>query len=211
MINLNNVTLVAVSSVQHDANIYALRESTKGLKFASVKFLTDADIICDDIEIVKIDRLNSIDEYSKFMIYDLDHHIDTDFALIVQYDGYVLNSESWTDDFLKYDYIGAPFPLPSDDVSYRDARGTLVRVGNGGFSLRSKKLISLPNKLNLPWKSFFGYYNEDGFIVCHNRHIYEEEGCVFAPIEVAAKFSHEHAIDENKGIRPFGFHRYLPQ
>jgi len=210
MINLDNVTLVAVSSVKHGETMHSLRECTKGLKFASVKFLTDADIICDDIEIVKIDRLNSIDDYSKFMIYDLDHHIDTEFALVVQYDGYVLNPELWSDEFLKYDYIGSPFPLPSDDFSYRDAHGNLVRVGNGGFSLRSKKLISIPNKLNLPWKSYFGFYNEDGFIVCHNRHIYEEEGCVFAPIDVAARFSHEHTIDENKGIQPFGFHRNLP-
>lgn len=210
MINLANVTLVAVSSVKHGETIHALRESAKGLKFASVKFLTDADIIYDDIKIVKIDRLNSIDDYSRFMIYDLDQHIDTDFMLIVQYDGYVLNPELWSDEFLKYDYIGAPFPLPSDDFSYRDSRGNLVRVGNGGFSLRSKKLISLPNKLNLPWKSYFGYYNEDGFIVCHNRHIYEGEGCVFAPIDVAARFSYEHTIDENRGIKPFGFHKNLP-
>lgn len=210
MVNLDNVTLVSVSSVRHADTIEALRKSKQGLNFASVKFMTDADIICDDIEIVKIDRLNSIDDYSKFMIYDLDHHIDTEFALVVQYDGYVLNPELWTDEFLKYDYIGAPFPLPSDNFSYRDSRGNLVRVGNGGFSLRSKKLISIPNKLNLPWKSYFGYYNEDGFIVCHNRHIYEDAGCVFAPIDIAARFSHENTIDENRGIRPFGFHRNLP-
>jgi hypothetical protein len=210
MINLDNITLVSVSSVKIDETLHALRHSCKDISFKSVKFLTDSEITCDDIEIVKIPKIDSVDEYSKFMIYDLDQYIDTEFALVVQYDGYVLNPELWTDDFLRYDYIGAPFPLPSDNFSYRDSFGNIVRVGNGGFSLRSKKLISLPNRLNLPWKSYFGYYNEDGFIVCHNRHIYEENGCKFAPIDVASKFSYENTIFENKGIKPFGFHKHLP-
>ena len=210
MIELDNITLVSVSSVKINETITALEKSYRDIKFASVKLLTDVDITHPDIDIVKIPRLYSVDDYSRFMIYDLDQYIDTEFALVVQYDGYVLNPELWTDDFLRYDYIGAPFPLPSDNFSYRDSFGNLVRVGNGGFSLRSKKLISLSNKLNLPWKSYFGYYNEDGFIVCHNRHIYEESGCVFAPIDVAARFSHENTIDENIGIKPFGFHKHLP-
>jgi hypothetical protein len=79
-------------------------------------------------------------------------------------------------------------------------------VGNGGFSLRSKKILSLADKLKLEWKSYFGYYNEDGFFTCHNRHIYEQNGCVFAPLDVAKYFSHEIQIPETEGIIPFGFH-----
>jgi hypothetical protein len=96
--------------------------------------------------------------------------------------------------------------LPIDDYSYRDAFGNIVRVGNGGFSLRSKKLLKLPTDLNLEWKSYFGFFNEDGFFTCHNRHIFEQHGCVFSPIEVASNFSHEVKIPETDGINPFGFH-----
>jgi len=82
----------------------------------------------------------------------------------------------------------------------------LIRVGNGGFSLRSKKLLSLPTKLNIEWKSYFDYWNEDGFFCVHNREILETNGCVFAPVSVAAQFSHEKETKETEGIIPFGFH-----
>ena len=42
------------------------------------------------------------------------------------------------------------------------------------------------------------------------RHIYEQLGCKFAPVEVAAKFSHEKQLPETQGITPFGFHYHLP-
>jgi hypothetical protein len=61
--------------------------------------------------------------------------------------------------------------------------------------------------LGLEWKSYFGYFNEDGFFTCHNRHLFEKEGCVFAPLDVAKYFSHERQIPETEGIVPFGFHR----
>ncbi len=56
------------------------------------------------------------------------------------------------DDFLNYDYIGAPYPLPQDNFSYRDIDGNLIRVGNS-VSLRSKKLLDLPIQLDLEWIS----------------------------------------------------------
>ena len=205
---LDNVTLVLMSSVNIDDCIKALVVSSSLVEFKSVKLISHElpENLPHNIEFCHIDKINSIDEYSYHMIYSLENYIDTDYALIIQSDGYVLNSSSWTNDFLKYDYIGAPFPLPSDSFSYRDINGDIFRVGNGGFSLRSKKLISLANKLNLEWKPFHGFYNEDGFICAMYRHIYEENGCVFAPIDIAKYFSHETDIPEIQGITPFGFH-----
>ena len=159
-----------------------------------------------NLEAINIDKINNINEYSKFVVYELHKYINTEFALIIQDDGFVISPESWRDDFLKYDYIGAPWGLPNDDFSFRDPFGKIIRVGNGGFSLRTKKLLSLPTKLNLEWKEYFGFYNEDGFFVCHNRHLFEQEGCVFADIDIARFFSHETDIPETKNILPFGFH-----
>jgi hypothetical protein len=207
MINLDNVTLVSVTSVNLDRTIKALKYSCKNIIFNDVILLTDKDVSTDNINVIKIEELDYIG-YSKFIVYELHKYIKTDFALIIQEDGFVVNANKWDDNFLKYDYIGAPFILPrqDDNISYRDSFGNLIRVGNGGFSLRSKKLLSLPTLLNFEWKSYFGYYNEDGFFAVHNRHILEENGCVYAPVDVAAKFSHERQTSETIGITPFGFH-----
>jgi hypothetical protein len=56
-----------------------------------------------------------------------------------------------------------------------DINSELIRCGNS-VSLRSKRLIDLPVKLNMEWKAFHGYYNEDGYICVNNRHIYKENG-----------------------------------
>jgi hypothetical protein len=204
---LNNVTLLAVTSVNINRTIEALKYSSRNIEFKTIMLLTDKDVTIDNIEVVKIPTLNYI-EYSKFIVYELHKHINTEYALIIQDDGFVIDANKWDNKFLEYDYIGAPFKVPNlnDNISYRDPFGNLIRVGNGGFSLRSKKILSLPSELNLEWKSYFGYYNEDGFFAVHNRHLLEAEGCKFAPIDVAAKFSIEYDIDETNGIEPFGFH-----
>jgi hypothetical protein len=207
MVNLEKVTLVSVTSVNVDRTIKALKHSCKGINFGDVMLLTDKDISVDGIKTIKIEPIDYVG-YSHFIIYELYKYINTEFALIIQDDGFVINPEKWDDNFLEYDYIGAPWPIPSegDNITYRDPFGNLMRVGNGGFSLRSKKILSLATELNLEWKPYFGFWNEDGFFCCHNKHLYEERGCVYAPIEVAAKFSIENSIEENKGIETFGFH-----
>ncbi len=207
MATLNNITLVSVTSVSVDRTIRALKHSSKDLKFNEVLLLTDKDVSATGVRVVKIEGMNYID-YSRFIVYELHKYINTEFALIIQNDGFIVNPSKWNDEFLKYDYIGAPFPIPqpNDNISYRNPFGELIRVGNGGFSLRSKKLLELPSTLQLEWKAYFGYYNEDGFFAVHNRHILEANGCVFAPVEIAAMFSHENQTPETVGITPFGFH-----
>ena len=46
----------------------------------------------------------------------------TSHALMIQFDGYVLSGDRFSDNFLSYDYIGAPWP------HYQSHK-----VGNGGF------------------------------------------------------------------------------
>jgi hypothetical protein len=205
MIKLDNVTLVSVASVRVEKTISALKFSSKKIIFNDVLLITHENISDDEIKVINVDKMD-YEQYNRFIVFDLHKFINTEFALIIQDDGFVINPEMWSSDFLKYDYIGAPWPLPNDDFSYRDFFKNIVRVGNGGFSLRSKKLLSLAQELGLDWRSYFGYFNEDGFICCHNRHIYEENGCKFAPIEVAKIFSHESYIPEIGDVETFGFH-----
>jgi hypothetical protein len=207
MLKLDDVTLVLVSTINIDRCIKALRYSMKGVKFSKVLFITDRTQNLKDIDIIYTMPLDYIG-YSKFIVYHLHNYITTKHALIIQDDGFVVNPDKWDNKFLEYDYIGAPFPIPkiTDKISYRNPFGELIRVGNGGFSLRSKKILSLASELELEWKGYFGYHNEDGFYAVHNRHIYEENGCVYAPIDIAAKFSIEMDTPETIGIEPFGFH-----
>jgi dihydropteroate synthase len=206
--DLRKVTLVAMTSVDIEKTVRAMVHSCKDIVFGDIKFISDIkpEYLPTQFKYCQIEKMNSIDDYSYNMVYNLHKFIDTEFALVIQADGYIVNPHMWQDDFLNYDYIGAPWNLPNDDFSFRDPFNNIIRVGNGGFSLRSKKLLSLPTELNLEWKSYFGYYNEDGFFTCHNRHLFEKEGCVFAPLDVAKYFSHEAEIPETYGIEPFGFH-----
>ena len=204
-IDLDNVTIVSVAGVRGKESLKAIELSKRNINFKNSKLLTPDILESSDVEIIRINPID-YEQYNKFIIYDLYKYIDTDYALLVQDDGFITNPECWTNDFLNYDYIGAPWPLPQDNWSFRDIFGNIIRVGNGGFSFRSKKLLSVASKLDIPWKSYYGMYNEDAFITCYNRHIYEGEGCKFAPLEIAVKFSKELEINENANVKTFGIH-----
>tara|TARA_R110000796_G_scaffold58413_4_gene134859 strand:+ start:15018 stop:15680 length:663 start_codon:yes stop_codon:yes gene_type:complete len=209
MLNLNNVTLIAYTSVNLEGHIKALEYSCKGVNFGKVKLVSHEkpENLPDFITHELCPRMSNIDEWNYGTIYEMPKHVDTEFCLLIHDDGFVVNSESWKDEFLEYDYIGAPWPLPSDSFSFKDIKGEVIRVGNS-VSLRSKKLLDLPLETNMKWESFHGFYNEDGFICVNNRHLYIENGCKFADIDVAKYFSHETMIPEVQGIKPFVFHRY---
>lgn len=191
MLDLPNVSIVCITNKDFEGHKMALDKSCEKINFGSAKIIWD-------------EKCNSIDEWNKKIIYDLPKYVDTDFCFLFHGDGYIIHPELWRDEWLAYDYIGAPWPLPRDNYSYRDEAGEIVRVGNS-VSLRSKKLMDLV--ATREWKSYHGNTNEDGFICCHNRKWLESQGCKFAPIEIAKYFSREHEVEENKDvIHTFAFH-----
>jgi len=207
MIDLPNVTLIAMTSVKIPQTIKALQYSMLGINFGAVKIISDIKIenLPDKITHEFTEKMSNIDEWNHDIIYKLGKHVDTEFLILIHDDGFIIHPEMWRDEFLEYDYIGAPWPLPNDDFSFRDINGELIRVGNS-VSLRSKKLTDLASELNLEWKAFHGFTNEDGFICVNYRHIYKEHGMKFADIDVAKYFSHETQLPETIGIKPFAFH-----
>ena len=199
MVDLPQVTLILLSGLGYrtKANIHALEYSQREINFGAVKYIQLGDI-------------ENIDDWSKATIYELPKYIDTDFCLLIHENGFVVNPEMWNESWLSYDYIGSPWPLPSDDFSYRDDMGRISRVGNS-VSLRSKRLMNAVSTRE--WKPYYGFYNEDGFISCHNKGWLESQGCAFAPLEVAKHFGRELEIPENQDVtKPFVFHynRVLP-
>ncbi len=192
-INLPNVTLCAFGSEKYrEQQQNMLDYCSKKMNFGAVKNI--------------IVPTNSIDEWNRAVVFDLGDYIDTDYALLVHPDGGIANAESWDDEWLKYDFIGSPFPFPNDDYSYRDVNGVLQRVGNS-VSLRSKKLMQLPKKIGMEWKPFHGFFNEDGYISVNMRHVFEANGCKFAPFEEAVRFGMEHVLPEHDGVKPFVYHK----
>lgn len=209
---LPNVTLIAVTSINIYETVRALLYSIRGIEFGEVVLVTHKKpfYLPKTIHYKRTERLKNIDDFSYLMVYGLEEYVDTDYALIVHYDGFIVHPENWKEEFLNYDYIGSPWRLPWEDEKdrYRDIDGNICRVGNG-VSLRSKRLMKLPRELNMEWKNMdSGLFNEDCFICCENKHVFEQAGMRIAPIEVAKYFGHEQMIPEIEGIEPFLFHQW---
>jgi glycosyltransferase involved in cell wall biosynthesis len=208
-LSLPQVTLIALATRDVEQTLEALQYSRRQIDFGEVVLLSHYTPfgLPDDVTFERVPKIRDIDEWSYKVVYELGTHVDTPFALLVHADGFVVNPELWRPEFLEYDYIGAPWPLPKDDFSYRDINGSLIRVGNS-VSIRSKRLMDLPKNISIPWEADHGFFNEDGFISVKNRHIFEAHNMRFAPLEVAKYFSHETMIPEIKGINPFAFHKW---
>lgn len=212
-LQLPQVTLMAMTSVLVPETIKAMEYSMRGIDFGDAVIITHEKPrrLPEGIRYAHIDILDNIDRFNYETVYNMGDYINTEYALLVHYDGFVVNPDSWRDEFLDYDYIGSPWPLPKegDDTTYRDINGNICRVGNS-VSIRSKRLMDLPREVDMAWTPEKGWFNEDGFICCRNRHIFEENGCSFAPLELAIYFGHENMIPEieGKGIRPFVFHKW---
>ena len=158
--------------------------------FAEVLLLSDRPPPVEEPRILwrRIEAIRSRDDYSRFMLRGLVEHIRTPHALCVQWDGYVLDGSAWDRAFLDYDYIGAPWPHFHDGHS----------VGNGGFSLRSRRLLEASRALPLDPPLL-----EDVIICRRCRPQLEAQGIRFAPEAIARRFSYERMPP---GGDEFGFH-----
>ncbi len=98
---LPNVTLLGLDCVDIERLKLACDICQKDFEFGAVKLLSS--IPDSDSRVIPIKNINSIEEYSHFFVKEVNDHVDTDFVLVIQYDGFILNPQAWNDDFLKYD------------------------------------------------------------------------------------------------------------
>ena len=207
---LSNITLLAAAtSADVDQAQLALKISSKNIEFGAVKLLSSSvpSTRSSDIEFVSIPPMN-FRGYNRMIVEDLHKYFETSYCLVVQADSFVVNVDLWKQDFLEFDYIGAPWP---DKVMIRPINKFLYlnnnRVGNGGFSLRSRKLVEVTSKINFNSLKF--PIKSEDLIICH--YLYREmikNGIRFAPPKLAAQFSIEspgnlYGQDVNS---VFGFH-----
>ena len=138
-------------------------------------------------------------QYSVFMMHCLQAYIDTDYALIVQDDGWVLNGENFKDEYYEYDYIGAPSHCGKVDdkfylnFSWQQFENRTV-VQNGGFCLRSKKFLQAPNTYGIPHRQAneIHNWNEDAQLSAILRADFESLGFRYADELTARNFSIEY-------------------
>jgi len=210
---LKDVTLLAYDTRPEkiDGTIWALQKCCEELDFFEVKLLTDVYVenLPENIKWEYAPHINNINDFNLYMFKYLWKHFETSHCLYVQDHGYILHGENWLDEFLQYDYCAAPWPIVENSYIAWGSK-EIVRVGNGGFSMRSHKLAKIPYDHDLPLLQEQGFFNEDGVINCYYRELMLALGIKYAPVEVAAKFAFENVVTENIGIKPFGFHRNLP-
>ncbi len=192
MTKLPRVTVALTDCFYYGEAIAAIKKSLTKIEPARTLFLTDIDAYSKSFpfELIKIPKISSKKEYSEFIIKKLDKHFDTDFVLVIQHDGWVLDDLAWSDEFYEYDYIGAPW-LETDGYN----------VGNGGFSLRSKRLqhiLATDDYITIN-------HSAEDVIICRLYRPYLEEkyGIKFAPEELAERFSFELREPTQS---TFGFH-----
>lgn len=190
-LELPSVTLCSVACVNVDATIAALSRSLDVVKFGRCVLFTDKQPASLDPRIATqiINPIRSATDYSLFILQRLVDHIGTEHVLLCQWDGFVTDPGAWNDDFLRCDYIGALWP------QFADGRV----VGNGGFSLRSRKLLQACRD-----PDFLVEHPEDVAICRTNRALLEEKhDCRFAYPALAATFSFERQPPHSA---TFGFH-----
>ena len=212
MLKLNDVTLLSLfwGDNEHSSNsVNSMQNCIDRVEFGGKIIITDTEsanrydkfIQENDITVVSIGESISSDlkddvereKFSNIFLKKLQESVKTEFCLNIQSDSTIIDQSKWTDHFLDYDYIGAPWPehiLRTSDMCQDKIKWFPNVVGNGGFSIRSKRFIDSCFNLEIFHK------NEDLNICVFNYYNMVNRGIKFAPSELAYKFSVEHPIKE---------------
>lgn len=194
-LDLQNVTLACASSDKIYESLKAIEICKNYANFNKIVLFSDIDTEYT----VKIEKLISRLDYNKFIFYTLPDHIQTDFVLSIQWDGFIVNPNAWTNEFFNYDYIGAPWPWNN-------------MCGNSGFCLKSKKflesqkVLSKQHKLEKDIEHGDHGWHDDITLCIKLRDKFIDMNCKYSPIDIGYKFSTEHGKYEDNNS--FGFHDF---
>ena len=195
---------------------FLLRDAIDKLPNFSVKLIctkksfesmqTICNNINENIQIIdsEIEKFDQNSYNNLFLSKDFWNKIDAEHILIYQQDAIIFRKG--IDEFLEYDYIGAPWPSGSDD--------NIIGVGNGGFSFRKKSAMLRcletisPSKLKLgeTTRKYIELHSLDNppEDVYYSKTMLDFHIGKVADRETANKFSQERIFSEN----PFGGHQY---
>ncbi len=203
-LDLPNIALVCCDTRDAKLSLESIHRTIQRVAFGECIYVTcqaaldelPANFQIDpSVEIRLVEPFASIADYSNYVLKNAHLVSLKPYFLFVQWDSWVLQAESWTPEFLEYDYIGAVWPHHSDR-----------RVGNGGFSLRSRRLMLAA--ASLAERACERVLEVEDDFICRvvRSELESQHECRFAPERVANRFS-----AERQGWRgaPFGFHGLL--
>ena len=202
-LDLKNVSIICIDDRNIDSAIYSIETSSKYINFGKKILITNESLINQNnlslieklhIEVNLIPKITSIHEFSFFCLNNLVDYVKTDYCLLVQWDGWVINPFNWNNSFLDFDYIGATWPKSNI-------------VGNGGFSLRSKRLLVASKEMVNLKNPLLNNLIEDDFICREFRDDFVNHYKIkFPSVKLADKFSIERKPWTNES---FGFHGFF--
>lgn len=185
---MKDITLVAIDFVYHDLTRCAIEHTLKNIDVKEIVVISDKEIVPGTV----ITPAMPYNDLAEYMLKGFANHVNTEHALFVQWDGIANDKNLWQDEFLKYDYIGAVWPWEPEGRN----------VGNGGFSLRSKRLLDacmdthIQPPVDRTWAEDKAIGND------HRPYLEQVHNIKYAPKSLARQFSFE--LGEH--VPSFGFH-----
>ena len=192
MLNLSNVTLLCVETREPELAHWAIEQCLSNVEFSKVVLITNLDRIIQQrpyIEYIQAPLVKTTKDYSELLLTGLEQYVEGSHVLVIQWDSFVIHPQLWSDEFLQYDYIGPVWPHHPE-----------TPVGNGGFSLRSRKLLQATQQ-----PGFIKKHPEDYCICADNKDFLEKYGIKIAPVKIAERF----AVERTLWHDTFGFHGFF--
>ncbi len=130
--------------------------------------------------------------YNVWLVREFPRWLICDHCLTIHRDGFILNPKHWTDEFLNYDYVGAPW-----DAQHNG--------GNGGFYLISKSFARWVMRHPIPIEDGIP---ADVYVCTVLEGTAKQSGFRYAPNLLEARFSLESQVPEYPRTLKdvFGFH-----
>jgi hypothetical protein len=208
-LNLSSVTLVAIDGAgTNPKTIKALEVSRREINYGDTLLLTpNTELYSAVPSNIRHEIIPSMSYkgWNEFVLKSLGDFITTEHYLYVDYDGFVIYPQAWSDKFLEYDYVGAPFWYPTHvftsavDQQVKDKpKDKINLVGNGGFTLRSKSFAKVAKTC-----PDIRYTPEDVYSCFNNYDYFVSKGIRFAPFDLASRFSYNQLHTKTN---VFGFH-----
>lgn len=164
------------------------------LSAASRFVLEQASLLPFPVSETRVVECGSREEFNDRFVKRACDDFGSDFVLLVESDASVANPSAWSDEFLEYDYVGAPWTTGMK--WHRSLARTLnereedVLVGNSGFSLRSRRFCEACRSLGASYDSGKDG-NCDTYVCMKMAAGLRGMGIRFAPVGVAERFSVE--------------------
>lgn len=192
MLELPDVTLLFVETRAHEITKRVIDDCCAKAKFGEILLYTDKpDLIPIETgaRYIPVPDFPNKREAGQFYYQHACAGIRTDFALMMEWDAGIYDASKWRPEFLHYDYIGAPWRVRPEEGN---------AVGNGGFTIMSKRLGDFLTKN----ADRYPVYTDVDLCRKHRKGL-EAEGFKWPDTNLAGKFSWELM---ERDPDHFGFH-----